>query len=54
MSTSQKNETKGTVTAPKHSPARDGKSELPTQLLDFPTPGTGGGGDSGSTGSSAP
>ena len=43
MSTPQKNET----TAPKHSSAPAGKSPLPTQLPDFPSPGSGGGGDSG-------
>jgi hypothetical protein len=46
MSNAQSKET-GAVATPKQSSAPDGKSKLPTDLTDFPTPATGGGGDPG-------
>lgn len=54
MSNTQDNKTKAGVAAAKHHPARDGKSQLPDSLPDFPAPGGSGGGDSGPTSGPAP
>lgn len=45
MSNPQNNETKASAASSKHSPAPDGKSQLPSSLPDFPTPVGGGGTD---------
>ena len=46
MSTTKTSETPATKVQPKR-PAPDGKSELPANNLDFPTPENGGSGSSG-------
>lgn len=54
MSNPQNNDTKASAMPPKPSSVPDGKSPLPTLLPDFPTPTSGGGGDSGPTSGPAP
>lgn len=54
MSTSQNNDIKVGAAQPKTPPAPDGKSPLPDFPPDFPTPTTGGGGDSGPSSGSVP